>query len=104
MKDKVVQINSRDFATLGICAIRYSLGRRTYMPGLVCEIIKSHINDIVDTDLDIMLRDINEYSGMFNQMSNDDEMYGDPCDFETWKDMVSFLKSTIKERKSSKDN
>lgn len=41
-----VKLNTRDFSTLAICAVRYSLGRLSYMPSLVCEIIKKHIDEI----------------------------------------------------------
>ena len=37
-----VEIGSRDLQTLLICTMRYSLGRMTYMPGLVQDLIRQH--------------------------------------------------------------
>ncbi len=50
-------INTKDFGTLCICAIRYCHGRQTYMPSLVQEIVGNHLKEISDTDLDVMIED-----------------------------------------------
>lgn len=42
MKDIIVKVNEEDLGTLLLCSMRYSIGRHTYMPSLVCRIIKSH--------------------------------------------------------------
>lgn len=34
------------FGTICLCAMRYALGRQTYMPGLVQDFIKAHIAEI----------------------------------------------------------
>lgn len=52
-----IDIGEKDFGTLCICAIRYCHGRQTYMPSLVREIVRSHLKDISDEDLAIMLED-----------------------------------------------
>lgn len=52
-----ININPNDFATLAICAIRYCHGRRTYMPSLVQDIVRSHLGELNDKDLSVLLRD-----------------------------------------------
>ena len=46
-----------DFGTLAICAIRYCHGRQTYMPKLVQDIIRPHLHEISDNDLNVMIDD-----------------------------------------------
>ena len=52
-----IDIPQEDFGILCICAIRYCHGRMTYMPGLIQGIVKQHIKEISDNDLNIMLED-----------------------------------------------
>lgn len=59
-------LSNDDFSILAICAIRYCHGRQTYMPGLVRDIIKPHLQDISDKDLNVMIND---------------------CDFQEWMNL-----------------
>lgn len=43
---------------LCVCAERYAMGRRTYVVGEVCGIIKSHIKDLEDNTLYVIQEDI----------------------------------------------
>ena len=49
-----------DLFTIAICAVRYALGRETYMPGLVQEFIMRHPDMISENARTVMLRDIDE--------------------------------------------
>lgn len=40
------------------CAMRYALGRSTYMPSLVCDFIKKHLDILSKKSLEVMIRDI----------------------------------------------
>ena len=51
------KILNNDFGTLAICAIRYCHGRQTYMPGLVRDIIRPHLKELNDNDLNVMIED-----------------------------------------------
>ena len=64
-----------------ICAVRYCLGRRTYMPELPAE-----------TAL-IMLRDINDQRRMGERIGR--EALGDPCDVKTWETFESWLQGRL---------
>lgn len=73
----MIDISQEDFATLCICALRYCHGRRTYMPGLVQEIVGSHFKDLSDRDLKVIADDKN-YQAEFG-------IWGDTCDKECWE-------------------
>lgn len=49
-----------DIKTITICAVRYAIGRETYMPGLVQGFVRRH-PEIVDANVKaVMIRDIDE--------------------------------------------
>lgn len=54
---KTVKLTQENFGILALCAIRYCQGRRTYMPDLVRNIVRPHLGDISNNDLDVMLED-----------------------------------------------
>ena len=49
-----------DFSTIVGCALRYALGRYTYMPSTVKGFIGRHIEAITENDLNAMIRDIED--------------------------------------------
>ena len=53
----MIRLEKDDFGTLAICAIRYCHGRETYMPDLVRGIIKPHLKELSDKDLNGMIDD-----------------------------------------------
>lgn len=56
---KSVPINE-DFGTILICAVRYSLGRQSYMPSLVQEYIRPMLRCLDKKTLSVIQRDIEE--------------------------------------------
>ena len=56
---KSVSINE-DFGTILICAVRYSLGRQSYMPGLVQDYIRPLLSCLDKRTLSVIRRDIEE--------------------------------------------
>lgn len=56
---KSVSINE-DFGTILICAVRYSIGRQSYMPGLVQDYIRPLLPYLDKRTLFVMQRDIEE--------------------------------------------
>lgn len=79
------------FSAILICAVRYCLGRRTYMPELVTEWIESQYNSgkikIDKNDLRIMLEDIENHERKYS--------LGDSCDIIIWYKFKRFLKREI---------
>lgn len=55
----MIKLKIEDFFTLAICAIRYCYGRMTYMPDLVRSIIRPHLKELSDKDLNVMIEDCN---------------------------------------------
>ena len=53
----ILHVSPEDFATLAICAIRYCQGRQSYMPSLVLGIVREHLEELSDKDLQIMIND-----------------------------------------------
>lgn len=76
-----------DFGAVLICAVRYALGRRTYMPSLVTEYIMGHCHLTLDSNtLGVMIRDIEE------QGKNGPDAYGDTWDEKTWRKFLDWCK------------
>jgi hypothetical protein len=53
-------MNDENFGIICLCAMRYALGRQTYMPGIVQDFIRSHIKKINPETIEIMIRDIDD--------------------------------------------
>lgn len=87
----MIDINQTDFGTLCICAIRYSMGRKTYMPLTVQNIVRAHISDLSEDDIRVMLQDREFQARM--------DMYGDPCDKEDWLRFWGDIEKHTRERK-----
>ena len=78
---------SEDFASIMICAIRYALGRRTYMPSVVCNFVKPRIPKMSDKDLYVIIRDIKECRD-----------YGDDCDKKEWMSLLHEAEKECEQR------
>ena len=86
-----VKLNTRDFSTLAICAVRYSLGRLSYMPSLVCEIIEKHIDKIDSSSLFVLQRDVREY------LTTDGYTHAFSGIKDTWNNFLKFIEEKIDE-------
>lgn len=56
----VVEIN-KDFETILLCAVRYAIGRETYMPSLVIDYITPLLPYLSDNTLRLIADEIIEY-------------------------------------------
>ena len=81
------------FYNIIICAVRYCLGRRTYMPALVTSWIMAAVPELPAETALIMLRDINDQRRMGERIGK--EALGDPCDGKTWETFESWLQGRI---------
>lgn len=91
----------RDFRDICICALRYALGRHTYVVEEVCSFIKDNTTLILDKRvIGVMIRDI-EAQLCFYEFKPSYQ-----CDLDCIKDLKEFLidydKSNFKE--TNKDN
>ena len=79
--------NIYDFQDIVISALRYALGRRTYITQSTANFIKEYPEMIDDRVKRVMLNDLNEY---FNMRANAYSM-DDNCDYDTWLDLKRWL-------------
>lgn len=82
-----------NFNAILIGAVRYSLGRRTYMPDLVTRWIMSQCKELPAETARTMLRDIEEQREMGRRSGW--ESLGDPCDVRTWEAFENWLKERV---------
>ncbi len=74
---------NRDFEVLAGCALRYALGRQTYIVSWVAEIIERNLKDISEFKKEIMIRDIKK--------AIDSEDYGREIDKVVWLKLKDVL-------------
>ena len=55
-----VDIAKDDFSSLCICAVRYALGRRTYMPSIIIDTVGPLLQFLDKKSLFVILRDVKE--------------------------------------------
>lgn len=78
----------RDFGTVCGCAVRYSLGRQTYMPSLVQQFINRNLKLIDSNSLAVMVRDIKEAPSYGNER----------IDKPGWMNFLAVLEKELKDR------
>lgn len=77
------------FGTILVCAVRYSIGRRSYMPSLVQDFIRPLLPHLSGKALFVMERDIREA-----------DYYGDPAiDEPGWAQFLADVQNVMKERR-----
>lgn len=74
-----------DISMILVSAERYALGRRTYIVGWTCEIIKKNMHLLSGKDKAVMIRDIE--TAIY---------YGDECDKQCWMNLLETLRKEIK--------
>ena len=98
------------FSGMIISALRYCLGRRTYMPSLVTGFVSVILSDLQTKDLVIIQRDLIEHGRVSWSVNKDETVddrglyksaYGDDCDYITW---MKFLKKVEDDIASREDN
>lgn len=89
-KIKPFPTQDADFGATLICAVRYCLGRETYMPDLVTSWIKGHCGgELPKGTLEVMLRDVVE------QGRGGPKAYGMDCDYRTWMAFKAWLEGEL---------
>lgn len=93
----ISEIDREDFGSLCICAVRYCLGRRTYMPTLIQRIVSSHLRELSDKDLGVLRDDIINFGGPIKDI----DAYGDYDDFMAWSKFLHAINTEIQVRESN---
>ena len=81
------------YCSVLICAVRYCLGRRTYMPDVVTSWIMSNVPDLPAETARIMIRDIQDQRHMGERIGRN--ALGDDCDVKTWERFEVWLEERI---------
>ena len=81
-----VKINGKkeDLSAMLVGAVRYALGRRTYIVQWTCEFIRNNTHLLLEKDKKVIIRDIKEQKQYG---------YGDKCDEECWLALLDYLKA-----------
>ncbi len=93
----MIKVNSdaEDFGNVMIMALRYALGRKTYVTLEVPEFIMKNKDLISQRVCTVMLRDISQYlEDRNNKMITDDK-----CDYDSWVKLSNWLYELMKEKK-----
>lgn len=72
-----------------ICAVRYALGRMSYMVSIVCEYVASKHRELSPECLNIIIRDIEEEIEIYHNIGR---TCGMECDERTWLRLLETLK------------
>ncbi len=59
-----IKVNEQDFGTVCVCALRYAMGRETYMPSLVRDFVRPLLTKLPDKTLAVMIMDCEEQERM----------------------------------------
>ena len=77
-------MNEKDFNTLIVCAVRYALGRRTYIVSSVVDIAKENIG-IMQT---------NTKRAIINSILLTEDL-GDSFDKKKWEELLMLLRNSL---------
>lgn len=91
-----MKLEQDELGTLCVCAERYAIGRRTYMPSLVCGIIQSLVSEIRDRDIYVLVNDIEFQRDIVGDL-------GDECDEVEWMRLYDALKAEQERRKEDNE-
>lgn len=86
IEEKLIKID--DLQAFYECALRYALGRRTYITFTISEGIMSLPDGVIDArSRRVMLEDLERYF----QGRLDGRIEDDDCDYKSWKDLYDYL-------------
>lgn len=96
MKKPKIDLQDDDFTCILIAAMRYTLGRETYMPSLFTSFVRPLLKELPDKALHLFERDIRE-QGKYGERA-----YGDPSiDKPVWD---RFYNDVVKEQQRRLEN
>ena len=75
--------------TILVCAVRYALGRMSYIVGEVCSYVKFHRKKLSQYCINIIIRDIEEELERYH---NSGHTLGMECDERQWVELLRILK------------
>lgn len=79
----MIEIN-RDLRDIVICALRYSIGRKTYVTYATCDFIMANSRLIDERVKNVMLKDLEDIEEYYDK---------DSCDYIKFVELREFLKN-----------
>ena len=79
----MIPVDRVHLGTLLISATRYALGRRTYVVGETCDLVRAYVGAVGAEFAGVILRDIE------SELARG--QVGDPCDHEQWHALAAWL-------------
>lgn len=86
----MIEIKHVDLQTLLVCASRYSLGRRTYVVGQICRIVRENLSNIDELNKIVIAKDIREHL-----LSLDIKEYG--IDEKEWANLLQDIQYSLEQ-------
>ena len=96
-----INLKNDNFGAILNCAVRYSLGRRTYMPGLVMDFVGPLLPYVSDRTLWCMERDIKDFVEPYAECPPKSII--DKMDIEQWERFLQAVWKAIDERTAEKE-
>ena len=95
VKEKTVAVDDH-YELMLISAVRYALGRRTYIVAETARYVSGKLGMVKDATLVVMLRDIDERIGLGDVLGK--STLGDECDRAEWMLLHKAIAEEIKKR------
>jgi len=96
-------MKEKDIEILLVCSVRYALGRRTYIVGAVCDIVRSQkhlsekcLNNIIETIERAKAEEKMLY--IHKPHMSPHKLLGDDCDKQNWLDLLKWCKNELIKR------
>ena len=75
-----------------ICAVRYTLGRMSYMVSVVCDYVKGKRSELSHNCINIIIHNIEEELERYHNLG---ETLGMECDEKNWLELLNVLKVEV---------
>lgn len=83
----------KNFETILLCAVRYAIGRKTYMPSLVIDYITPLLSYLSYNTLGLIANDITEYGKYYGGLGDD------KIDRPYWEQFLQKIRAEMEKRK-----
>lgn len=94
-KKNATLVNSADMWTLLMCSVRYAMGRRSYMPSTVADLVRKHVDVLDDHNLLQIQKEVFEELARAERCG---ETLGDQVDHDGWKEFVAWIRRELVRR------
>ena len=91
------ETSTDDFESVLICALRYCLGRRTYMPSIIIAFVRPMLSALSIRALSVIIRDIENAKGGVPGLGDSN------IDEPLWLDFLNVAKTELKIRKGANE-